>query len=210
MKKLATSRDASKAIDRHEKRGRRFGFMKERLARVDVEGIWHELETELTLGDGRKNPERVARALDRVDDLVRKAGMLAQAAIEELDEFDVHFKAAYSEWEAHARETLERRKKEKRHSGVVTNDLVENWIARNVADYRRWRDARRSLERNKTLTKQMTDAWQSRAASVRKQTDLIMSRRGVDPNMLDRRGKRRRGETDDGQGKDRGEAPPGS
>ena len=123
MKQLATSRDASKAIERHESRGRRFDFIRERLAKVDVEGIWHELEVELTLGDGRSSPEKVGRALDRVDANVRKAGMIAQAAVEELDEFDVHFKAAYSEWEAHARETLERRKKEKRHSGVVTNDL---------------------------------------------------------------------------------------
>lgn len=198
MKKLATSRDASAAIERHESRGERFGFLKERLARVDVEGVWHELETELTLGDGRSSPEKIGRALDAVDSNVRKAGMLAQAAIEELDEFDVHFKAAYSEWEAHAREHLELRKREKRHSGVVTNDLVENWVARNVADYRRWRNARRALERNRTMTKQMADAWTSRAASLRKQADLVMSRRGVDPNMLDRRGRRRRGEDDDG------------
>lgn len=196
MKKLATSKDSNDTIARHEKRGKRFGFIKERLALVDVEGVWSDLETELTLGDGRSNPEKVGRALDRVDANVRQAGMIAQAAIEELDEFEVHFKAAYSEWEAHARETLERRKKEKRHSGVVTNDLVENWIARNIADYRRWRDARRALTRNKNLTKQMADVWQSRAASVRKQADMTMSRRGVDPNMLDRRPKRRGGEND--------------
>jgi hypothetical protein len=194
-KQLATSRDATRAIERHEKRGERFGFLKERLARIDVEGIWSELESNLTLGDGRSNPEKVGRALDDVDGYVRKAGMLAVAATEELDEFEVHFRAAYSEWEAHAREHLELRKREKRHSGIITADLVENWIARHVADYRRWKDARRALERSKTLSKQMADAWTSRAASVRKQADLVMNRRGVDPNMLDRR-KRRRGDED--------------
>lgn len=196
-KKLATSKDAKDAIERHEKRGKRFGFIKERLAKVDVEGIWIELETDLTLGDGRKNPERVQRALDSVDSNVRKAGMLAQVATEELDEFEIHYRAAYSEWEAHAREHLELRKKEKRHSGVITADLVENWVARHVGDYRRWKDAKRALERSKNLAKQMADAWTSRAASLRKQADFIMSRRGVDPNMLDRRDKRRpRGEND--------------
>ena len=198
-KQLATSRDATKAIERHEDRGKRFGFLKERLARVDVEGIWSDLETELTLGDGRSNSEKVNRALDEVDSNCRKAGMLAQVATEELDEFELHYRAAFSEWDAHAREHLELRKKEKRHSGVVTAEIVENWIARNVADYRRWRDARRALARSKNLAKQMADAWQSRAASVRKQVDLIMSRRGVDPNMLDRRGKRRRGGDDDSE-----------
>ncbi len=194
-KRLASSRDATRAIERHEGRAERFGFLRERLARVDVEGIWAELEGGLTLGDGKSDPERLSRALDAVDANVRRAGMLAQVATEELDEFDVHFKAAYSEWEATAREGLELRKKEKRHSGVVTNDLVENWIARNFADYRRWRDARRALERSKNLAKHMADAWVSRAASLRKQVDFAMSRRGVDPNLLDRR-KRRRGEDD--------------
>jgi hypothetical protein len=194
-KRLASSKDATRAIERHEERGERFGFMRERLARVDVEGVWAELEAGLTLGDGRSDPERLSRALDAVDANVRRAGMLAQVATEELDEFDVHFKAARSEWEAHARENLELRKREKRHSGVVTNEVVENWVARNVADYRRWRDARRALERSRNLAKQMADAWTSRAASLRKQVDFVMSRRGVDPNLLDRR-KRRRGEND--------------
>lgn len=211
MRKLATSRDATRAIERHEVRGRRFGFMKERLARVDVEEVWAELEAGLTLGDGRVSAEKVGRALDRVDLLTRRAGMLAQAAVEELDEFNLHYRAAYSEWESHARENLEKRKKDKRHSGIVTNDLVENWISRHVADYRRWRDARRALERNRNLTKQMLEAWQSRAASVRKQADMVMSRRGVDPKMLDRRSRRRGEEDDDDNEREgRGETPTSS
>lgn len=191
MKKLATSTDARKAIERHEARGRRFSFLKERLARIDVEEVWARLEEGIVLGDGRKNPERVVRALDESEGNLRSAGMILQVAIEELDEFDLHFRSAYAEWERHARETLELRKKEKRHSGVVTNDLVENWIARNVDDYRRWKKARRDLERNRTLAKQMFAAWESRSASLRKQLDYHMSRRGADPNMLDRRRRRR-------------------
>jgi hypothetical protein len=199
VKKLATSAAARKAIERHEERGKRFEFLKERLARVDVEEVWAELEDGLTLGDGRKNPEKVARALDECDGALRRAGMILQAAIEELEEFDLHYRAAFSEWEAHARETLERAKREKRWSGMVTNDQVENWIARNIADYRRWKEARRSLERNRNLAKQMFAAWESRAASLRKQADVAISRRGVDPNLLDRRGKRRRRDEDEGE-----------
>jgi hypothetical protein len=200
VKKLATSRGARDAIERHEARGARFGFLKERLSRINLEEYWGALEDGLSLGDGRKNPEKVARALDECDSNLRRAGMVLQAAIEELDEFDIHYRAAYAEWEAHARETLENRKKDKRHSGMVTNDLVENWIARYVDDYRRWKKARRSLARSKTLSKQMFAAWESRSASLRKQADLIMSRRGVDPKALDRRPRRRRGEGEsDGQ-----------
>lgn len=193
-KQLATSLGARKAIERHEDRGKRFGFLKERLARIDIDEMWTDLEEGLTLGDGRKNPEKVARALDQCDANLRRAGMILQAAIEELEEFDVHYRAAYSEWDAHARETLERAKKEKRFSGMITNDQVENWVARNIADYRRWKAARRTLDRSRNLSKQMFSAWESRAASLRKQADIAISRRGVDPNMLDRRGRRRRGE----------------
>jgi hypothetical protein len=200
VKKLATSEPSRAAIERHEDRGKRFGFLKERLARIDVEGVWTELEEGLVLGDGRRSPERIARALDECDGNLRRAGMILQAAIEELDEFDLHYRVAHSEWEAHARETLERRKKEKRHSGVVTKDLVDDWIARHIEDYRRWRKARRSLDRSKSLAKQMFAAWESRSASLRKQADLNMSRRGIDPKLLDRRDRRRRGEGgDDGE-----------
>jgi hypothetical protein len=195
-KKLASSPGARRAVERHEERGKRFAFLKERLARIDLEEMWEQLEENLTLGDGRKNPEKVSRAIDEVDSFCRKAGMIAHAAVEELDEFDIHWRSAYAEWERHARETLEKRKKEKRLSGQITNDQVENWIARNIEDYSRWKEARRSLDRSKALAKQMADAWQSRAASLRKQADLFMSRRGVDPNMLPRRGRGGRGDND--------------
>ncbi len=191
MRKLASTGESQRAIERHERRGDRFGFLRERLSGVDVEGIWAELERELTLGDRARSAERLEVALDAVDGNSRKAGMLHQTATEELEEFNVHFRAAFSEWEAHARAHLELRKREKRHSGAITVELVENWVARNVAAYGRWKRARLALERTKALTKQMVEAWQSRAASLRKMADLAMSRRGVDPNMLDRR--RRRG-----------------
>jgi hypothetical protein len=199
---LATSAAARKAIERHEERGKRFAFLKERLGRVDIEGVWDELESGITLGDGRKNPEKVAKALDECEGNLRRSGMILQAAIEELEEYDIHYRAAYAEWEAHARETLERAKRDKRWSGMVTNDQVENWIAKNIADYRRWKEARRALERNRNLAKQMFDAWQSRPASLRKQADMTISRRGADASMLDRRGRRRRREEGDDDGEE--------
>lgn len=195
-RKVASSKAAQDALERHKMRGKRFGFLRERLARMDVEGIWAELEEGLTLGDGRKNPETLSRAIDEVDALSRKAGMIAYAATEELEEYNVHFRAAYGEWESHARETLERAKKEKRASGMITIDQVENWIARHIPDYARWKAARRDLERNKTVSKLMADAWQSRAASLRKQADINMGRRGVDPGMLPRRGRGTAGDED--------------
>lgn len=196
MKRLASSKASTRAIERHEARAKRFGFFKERLARIDVEKLWSALEEGLTIGDGRKSPEKVSRAIDEVDSCTRKAGMIAYATTEELDEFNVHYRAVYAEWDKHARETLETAKKEKRLSGQITIDQVENWIARHIDGYRRWKDARRALERNKTLAKQMTDAWQSRAASLRKQSDILINRGGIDPNMLPRRGRGNREDRD--------------
>lgn len=189
MKQLASSKSARNALARHRSRGKRFGFLRERLGRLDVEAVWVELERGLTLGSDRVHLDQISAAIDEVDDRTRKAGMIAHAASEELEEFTVHWRSAYAEWERTAREVLEKAKKEKRTSGIITNDAVENWIARHVGDYARWKEARRDLERNKTLSKQMADAWQSRAASLRKQADLVMTRRGTHPGMLPRRGR---------------------
>lgn len=196
-KKVASSNAANEAIERHERRANRFKFLRERLAAVDVEAVWTALEDGLTLGKNRKDPEYIIRSLDETDSMARKAGMILQCAREELQEFDLHFVSAYHEWESRARTALEAAKKEKRFSGSITKDQVEGWVAKNVADYTRWKNARRALERNEALAKQMKDAWDSRAASLRKMADVAMKRMGVDPSMLDRRNNRRkRGEED--------------
>jgi len=189
MKRARTKKLSSKAaLEEHQKRGERFGFLRQRLARVDVEEVWETLEEALSLGEGRGNAERILRALDTTEANLRRAGMLLQVAIEELDEFDIHWRAAYAEWSRHARDALERDKKEKRMSGQITTEVIENWIAENLPDYTQWRRARRDLERNRNLMKHMFAAWEFRSASLRKQADLVERRRGVDTNMLPRRG----------------------
>lgn len=175
------------SLDAHATRGARCGFLKDRLRNVNVEEVWERLEKGLTIGDGRTNPDLIHRALDEVDANLRRAGMLLQVATEDLDEFELDWRVAYTEWSAQARESLEKAKKDGRQSGQVTQEMVENWVAAHIPEYRRWAKARIDLERSKTLMKHMFEAWESRAASLRKQTDLVMARRGVDPNMLPRR-----------------------
>jgi hypothetical protein len=177
---------AASALAEHERRTERFAFLGERLRNVKVEEVWAVLERDLTLGDGRGSVEHVLRAIDRAEANLRRAGMLYQAAVEEADEFDLHYRAAYSEFSWNAREALERAKKGSRMSGHVTVDMVEDWVAAHVPDYRKWRERRRVYERNRALAKQLHEAWQSRMASLRKQADLAMARSGLDPNMLNR------------------------
>ena len=61
-------------------------------------------------------------------------------------------------------------------SGQITTDLIENWVAEHIPEYGKWRVARRDLERNKNMSKQMFAAWESRSASLRKQADLVERR----------------------------------
>jgi hypothetical protein len=183
------------SLDAHGKRATRCDFLRDRLRNVDVEEVWAHLEKSLTIGDGRTKAEVIHRALDEVDSNLRRAGMLLQVATEDLEEFELDYRAAYSEWARDAREALEKAKKEGRQSGQVTQEMVENWVAAHIPEYKRWAKARIDHERAKNLMKHMFEAWESRAASLRKQADLVMTRRGVDPNMLPRRGQK---ETRDG------------
>ena len=182
VKKLS----AQAALAEHGRRGERWEFLGRRLENVKVEDVWDALERDLTLGDARGGLESVLRALDRSEANLRRAGMLYQCALEELDAFEIHHRAAYSEMSFVAREALEMAKKSKRLSGVTTVEQVEDWVAAHVPAYRDWRKRRRFYERNKNLAKQLYEAWQSRGASLRKQADLALARAGVDPNLLNR------------------------
>jgi len=190
IKKLSS--DA--VLDEHALKAERFKFLRKRLGELDVEEVWSHLERELTLGEARLNLDVLHRSLDLAEANLRRAGMLHQMAVEQADLFEMHWRAAYSGWSADAREELEFAKKDKRVSGQVTVDQVENWIAANIPAYREWRQRKRDLDRDKALTKQMHEAWQSRGASLRKQADLVMARRGLDPSLMPRRGKKGKAE----------------
>lgn len=178
---------SSAVLEEHRRRGRRFDFLKERLANVDILEVWQKLETDLTVGVGRKNADRLGRCLDEAESNLRRAAMIEEVARQELDEFELHWRVAYGEWEWTAREALERAKKSKRISGMLTQEMVENWVAAHIPDYRKWREARRDLERNKNMAKVMTSAWESRRSTLRKLVDLIEPRRGVDTSLLGRK-----------------------
>lgn len=191
MKKLRTT---SANLDEHRRRGKRFGFLKRRLDSVDIPELWKELEADLSIGRDRRDVEVLGRALDVAESNLRRSGMLARVAVEELEEFSVDWRRVYGEWEMTARSALEVAKREKRLSGMTTAEMVENWVAKNVADYARWKEARRELERSVALTRDMNKAWENRAATLRKMADLIEPRRGVHPGMVTRG--RREGEED--------------
>lgn len=181
-KKLAS--DA--ALDEHESRGKRFHFIRQRLKNVKIEEVWEKLEDDLSLGNGRKSSEKILMALDETESNLRRAGMILQVAIEEFDEFEIHFRSAYAGWCRSARESLENDKKEKRMSSQITIVMIEDWIIANVPDYKKWNKIKSDLKRNKNLCKQMHAAWESRGASLRKLSDLVERRRGISPDMIPR------------------------
>lgn len=154
---------------------------------MNVQATWNTLVKGLQLGDGRQSPERIIRALDTVETNTRRAGTIYQAAMEELEEFDLHFSAVSSKWNQQARDQLEKLKADKRYSGQVTKDAIEGWVAANVPAYTEWRRQRRDHERARNQAKHLYEAWTSRSATLRKMADIVEKRRGIDPNMLNRR-----------------------
>ncbi len=191
MKKLASNSKSTVALKEHRTRGERFAFHKRRLANVNVEELWVTLELGLRVGAGRKNLEKINAALDDVEHNLRRAGTMFQIAVDECEEFDLDYEAAYSEWERRARESLSKEKLK----GQVTSDMIRHWISANVAAYREWQVQRQNLRRAKALSESMKRAWESRAATLRKMADTVAQRRGVDPDQLPRR---ERGEGDEG------------
>ena len=171
-------------MSEHVRRSARFGFLKMRLANMDVEDIWAKLDDQISLGAGRKDADKIGAALDKVDKNLRHAGMLYQVAIDEYDEFMIDFRAAYSEWEVRAKKGLT----DKTVKGQVTTDSIKNWIAAHISDFKKWEKVRIGLARTKHLTDNMKKAWESRCASLRKLADGVQQRRvGIETDNLPRR-----------------------
>lgn len=177
----------SEAITRHLTRGNRFEFLAERLEALDVSEEWAVLERSLSLGTSRGSPEKILVALDEVEKHMRVAGLLYQVALQELAEFRIHYRQVHFQWDSMARKALVSLKRDREtHFTQLTNELVEGWIARNVDEYFEWKAAENKLIRNLNLTDQMFQAWQSRGPSLRKQSDIVEKRRGVDPSKMRR------------------------
>lgn len=190
IKKRLKSNASEEALKVHNERSHRFEFVRQRLQNVDIEDVWNHLEKNLLIDVGRNNIDKIATQLSEAENNLRRAGMIYQVTIEELEEFKVHYRAAYSEWSRKARMSLELDKKEKRASGMITTDMIENFVAENILAYGKWKAALRDLERNKTLAKQMYEAWESRIPTLRKLSDLVEKRKGISTDMLERRNKR--------------------
>lgn len=186
MKKLKKKLSSKEVIDIHKERNR-FKYFKQRLRNVNIEETWDYLEKSLTLGDKRKSIDYINTSIDNSENNLRRAGMILQIAREELDQFKIHYRIAYGQWALEARQELGKLKNSKVISGQITQDMVEDWVAINKKEYQEWKIHFMELERNKNLTKQMFNAWESKTASLRKQAEIVEKRYGISQEYLEKR-----------------------
>lgn len=187
MKKLKLK--SKDALDIHKEKIKKYNFLKSKLDNIDLEEVWEHLEESLILGKKRKNIDHVADSLDSAEDNLRRAGMILQVAREELNQFKIHFRISYGKWALEARQELGKLKNKKIISGQITQDMVEDWVAINKEDYKEWKTHLMELERNKNLAKDMRISWESRTASLRRQSDIVEKRYGISIDMLEKRNK---------------------
>lgn len=113
-----------------------YGFLVKELNELDIQKEYEFLKTKIKLGDKRLDVDALSEAIDEAPELAFTAARLAALARENLAKFeDMTLKLKYAELAEEATEELERLKREKKISGQITKEKIENWVILNKPEY---------------------------------------------------------------------------
>lgn len=113
-----------------------FGFLVKELNNMDIQAEYEFLKSKIKLGDKRLDVDTLSEAIDDAPELSFTAARLSSLAKEKFSKFeDMTFRMKYAELSEEAVEELEGLKRDKKLSGQVTKEKIENWIILNRPEY---------------------------------------------------------------------------
>jgi hypothetical protein len=113
-----------------------FGFLVKELNNMDIQDEYEFLKTKLKLGSKRLDVDTLSEAIDDSPELSFTASRLSSLAKEKFTKFeDMTFRLRFAELSEEAIEILEEQKRQKKFSGQVTKEKIENWIILNKPEY---------------------------------------------------------------------------
>lgn len=113
-----------------------FGFLVKELNGMDIQDEYEFLKTKLKLGSKRLDVDTLSEAIDDSPELSFTASRLSSLAKEKFTKFeDMTFRLRFAELSEEAIEILEEQKRQKKFSGQVTKEKIENWIILNKPEY---------------------------------------------------------------------------
>lgn len=113
-----------------------FGFLVKELNNMDIQKEYQFLKSKIKLGEKRLDVDTLSEAIDDAPELAFLAARLAALARENLAKFeDMTLKLKYAELAEEASQELEELKRNKKISGQITKEKIENWVLLNKPEY---------------------------------------------------------------------------
>lgn len=151
-----------------------FGFLVKELNDMDIQNKYQFLKTKIKLGDKRLDVDTLSEAIDEAPELSFTAARLAAMAKENLSKFeDMTLKLKYAELAEEANEDLEEQKKDKKISGQITKEKVENWILLHKPEYHELLQEYRELKAAVEVFGSLATQFESRKSLLQTQGRLL-------------------------------------
>lgn len=160
-----------------------WGPVVETITRIDVAAVQERLYRELTLGDGVTEYGAILHALDAADRNIVDAARLERAAKLEQQRVDREVNIELEVLRTAARNELEREKAEGKKSKAptieeVSDRMLNNWPTK----VSQLEDQTHQIHAVRAVCETLTQAWRSRASSLRAMADRYAPRR--DPSAV--------------------------
>lgn len=165
--------------DKYEKK-HTFSFITSELNSLNIERDYKMLKSKISLGKDRLDLDVLSEAIDSAPEWAFKASQIYLNAKDKLAKFeDLTFKIKYAELSDEATQALEKLKREKKLSGQVTKEKIENWIILNKKEYIDLLDEKRELEITVELFKSLSNQFESKKSLLQTQGRLYEKKRFI-------------------------------
>lgn len=180
---MATQKFIKNVKDKNEEKIEKkntFSFIISDLNSLNIERDYNTLKSKISLGKERLNLDVLSEAIDLAPEWAFKASQIYLYAKEKLSKFeDLTFKIKYAELSDEATQSLEKLKRDKKLSGQVTKEKIENWIILNKKEYADLLDEKRELEITTELFKSLSNQFESKKSLLQTQGRLYEKKRFV-------------------------------
>lgn len=169
---------AQKTVKKSSKNS--LSFLIKELQEMDIERDYKTLKSKIQLGKDRLDLDVLSEAIDLAPEWAFTASQLYLHAKERLSRFeDLTFKLTYAELADEATEELEKLKRNKKITGQITKEKIENWILLNKEEYKDLLTEKRELEIAVEVFKSLSSQFESKKSLLQTQGRLYDKKKVV-------------------------------
>ena len=158
----------------------RYSILNEELDSLPIREAYPKLKAKLQMDLKRVGDNQIRELIFQVSEDRRMAGYIYAVSRDDLRRLEDAFEVEFGGWITQARKAIAKLKKNKEWEGGVNKEDVHAWIARNVPEWRIWREKIREATRIKKAAAVFYEAYRDRGSLLQTFAKLVEKRRGID------------------------------